>query len=187
MAGSQYDEILQEAARNGRITAVIQCLQNGAYVDCRNSDGRTPLMHAAQNGHTEIVKLLLEAGANISLEDKHGYTALRCTSPKDDIVSLLKNYEPVQKPDEVIFESRLTNRTLQEIFNFTRREKITLLRQGPYGPVEAMSSKKFSEMTEDEPMLREAFEEHRRRGGKTEESTLFPNRLLKPLPRQKNQ
>ena len=31
-------------------------------VDKMNSDGRTPLLYAAQHGHHEVVKLLLEFG-----------------------------------------------------------------------------------------------------------------------------
>ena len=34
-------------------------------------------MHAAENGHVEIVVLLLEQGAEVNRADKYGSTALR--------------------------------------------------------------------------------------------------------------
>ena len=39
-------------------------LENGAEVDAKNSGGETPIGSAAQYGHTEVAKLLIDYGAN---------------------------------------------------------------------------------------------------------------------------
>ena len=40
-------------------------IQNGVSVDCRNNRGWTPLVYASINGHSDIVKLLLQSGAAV--------------------------------------------------------------------------------------------------------------------------
>lgn len=49
-------------------------LNNGAAINDMGGahcDGVTPLIDAATNGHVDIVKLLVEEGANILLKDSH--------------------------------------------------------------------------------------------------------------------
>jgi ankyrin repeat protein len=50
-------------------------LDNGAEVDSRADDGRTPLMLAAGKGDNDLVSFLLKAGADPTLTDKSGATA----------------------------------------------------------------------------------------------------------------
>ena len=52
----------------------------------------TPLMHAAEKGHMNCVKYLLQNGAQLDLKDKWGRTALKLASKKkhDSIVKLLQ-------------------------------------------------------------------------------------------------
>ena len=38
-------------------------------------DGRSSLMLASQNGHHEVVKVLLSAGAKVDLQDKVSFTS----------------------------------------------------------------------------------------------------------------
>ena len=45
-------------------TVVALCIEKGAKVDMENNNGVTPLMAAARDGLTGIVKMLLEAGAD---------------------------------------------------------------------------------------------------------------------------
>jgi ankyrin repeat protein len=54
--------------------------------------GNTALQFAAMSGHTEIVELLLENGADKSLKDNRGMTALQQAEMKGDreIIELLK-------------------------------------------------------------------------------------------------
>ena len=55
---------------------------------------KTALMWASQGGHIDIVKLLIESGANMNIKDKYGETALIIAYKHDrqKIVDLLKNY-----------------------------------------------------------------------------------------------
>ena len=46
------------------------------YVDRRAKNGQTALFMAAAEGHTNIVKLLLTAGADINARDEAGSTPL---------------------------------------------------------------------------------------------------------------
>ncbi|HME58834.1 MAG TPA: ankyrin repeat domain-containing protein, partial [Terracidiphilus sp.] len=49
----------------------------------KTNKGDTALILAAGNGDLEIVKLLLEKGANIEAKDSDGYTALERAESKD--------------------------------------------------------------------------------------------------------
>ncbi len=81
-AVDQYlaDSRLMRAAGGGDISEARRLLKKGANVDANivkpDHDYMTPLMFAAQNGHTEICALLLENGANIEAVDDVGRTAL---------------------------------------------------------------------------------------------------------------
>lgn len=55
--------------------AVEALLERGTSPDTLNEDGRTPLMDAAGQGWTELVKALLAAKCNVALESKGGWTA----------------------------------------------------------------------------------------------------------------
>lgn len=47
-----------------------------SHIDCIDSLGRTPLMMAVQNGHSEVVGLLIDQGANVENGDRYLRTAL---------------------------------------------------------------------------------------------------------------
>jgi hypothetical protein len=66
---------LTYAAEAGDATAVTNLLDRGAYVDPDDTAG-TPLTHAAAKGRLEIVKLLVEHGANVRATNRHGLTPL---------------------------------------------------------------------------------------------------------------
>ncbi len=86
------NDLLLSAAKNGDIKQVHSLLNANAVVDTGDRDGTTPLMFAAHLGYTEIVRSLLDAGANINLKRKrYGLTALMLAASANslDIVKLL--------------------------------------------------------------------------------------------------
>jgi len=62
---------------------VAELLSQGARLDTRDDQGFTPLLVAAQRGHTEVCELLLEKGkANIEDTTPTGNTALNLAATK---------------------------------------------------------------------------------------------------------
>ncbi|RYP14268.1 hypothetical protein DL765_006497 [Monosporascus sp. GIB2] len=105
---------LQWAAKGGHEAVVQQLLETGADVHARDRDGRTALSYAAERGHeavvqlllrngqmsfrwavetgdVEVVKLLLNRGADVAIANKDGWTPLIAASSKGhiDMVRLL--------------------------------------------------------------------------------------------------
>ncbi|HOP30995.1 MAG TPA: ankyrin repeat domain-containing protein, partial [Spirochaetota bacterium] len=78
--GVDINEDLVRAASAGDTRKIVKLLKEGAVPDYRSHQssmhGRTPLITAALNGHTNAVKYLLEHGAGIDYQDLSGCTAL---------------------------------------------------------------------------------------------------------------
>jgi ankyrin repeat protein len=169
------DEKLLAACKAGAAVEVITLLTQGADVDSgTDTEKYLPLIWAANNGHMEVVKILLAHGA-----DRDGRAGGKNAAEwalmrgHTDIVKKLH-----ERPDQIVLQQSLGDRTLEEVFNFTSFERITLIRKSPEGAVEAVTRGPFSEVV-DQSRLRKAFEEHIRRGGKTDENRVFPNVLSK--------
>ena len=69
-AAPSLDEQVFRAIENADSAALAQLLAQGARVDAQNDHGYTPLMAAVGLGHTEMVKLLLDHGANPALRTR---------------------------------------------------------------------------------------------------------------------
>ncbi|MBV9874125.1 MAG: ankyrin repeat domain-containing protein [Verrucomicrobia bacterium] len=89
----ELDRALLVATLMEKKDAVKVLLDNGAEVDFRASDGRTPLILAAGKGNKGIVELLLKAGADASLTDQGGQTAQAVAAAKgfNDIAEALRH------------------------------------------------------------------------------------------------
>src|SRR5208282_4829942 len=77
----EVNRALLVAALTGHKDVVKVLLDNGAEVDTRADDGRTPLMLAAAKGDADLVAALLAVGAEPTLVDKSGATAAAVLRP----------------------------------------------------------------------------------------------------------
>lgn len=67
---------LHYAATNGHLQIMELLLDANAYIDAASPNGTTPLMMAAHYGSPAAVKLLLEAGADPTIRNQLGLTAI---------------------------------------------------------------------------------------------------------------
>jgi uncharacterized protein len=67
---------LISAAKRGDILKLRGALLACVDPNCEDSQGWTPLFHAAHHGNTEVVKLLIQAGADVNHGAQTGFTAL---------------------------------------------------------------------------------------------------------------
>lgn len=174
---------LCDAAAEGKQDLVTYYLQQGAQLDgrhCENGCRDTPLMKAVQAGQADMVAFLLHAGANAELRNSENKSAVEM-SPNLAITALLENGGK-EDIDRVVFFTKIGDRTREDVYDFTMLERVTLIRQSRFGAVDSTVIAGFSAIEDksDGSALRAAFNEHRRRGGKTDESVVFPfARLVK--------
>ena len=82
---------LLEAARAGDADEVRDLLERGAPVESRNPAGATPLVAAAYGNHLETARLLVDAGADVNVQDETQQSAyLIATSEVGDDPRLLE-------------------------------------------------------------------------------------------------
>ncbi|KAJ5666742.1 hypothetical protein N7462_011151 [Penicillium macrosclerotiorum] len=92
-----YKERFIIAAGQGDTDAVLLCLSKGVHVDERDHEhSKTALHWAAENGHKDILQLLLEWGSSISSQDQYGETALHyaAESGHTELVQALLKKDP---------------------------------------------------------------------------------------------
>lgn len=61
-------KLLAAAARNDT-TAIRQLLKEGVNIECRDNNGRTPLMVATYQNHLAAARLLMASGADVNAQD----------------------------------------------------------------------------------------------------------------------
>ncbi|TGO30374.1 hypothetical protein BPAE_0006g01150 [Botrytis paeoniae] len=89
------DSILCCAVIYGHKNIVKLLIDSGADIEMKSGkEEQTPLSRAASEGNLEIIELLLNHGANLRAEDKHGWTPLICAlkSQQPKAAQWLVNY-----------------------------------------------------------------------------------------------
>jgi ankyrin repeat protein len=91
---------LHYAATNGHLDVMNLLLDNYAYIDAESPNGTTPLMMAALYGTPAAVKLLLEAGADSTLKNQLGMTAIDFANKgeRHDSAELIAAFRRSQQP-----------------------------------------------------------------------------------------
>jgi hypothetical protein len=103
-AQNQSEEFLA-AARKGDAATVKAFLDKGVDVNTKTRYGATALSYACDKGHTEVVRLLLERGANPDVKDTfYGATPMGWAAPKGftEIVGLLIDKGSKERGDALI-------------------------------------------------------------------------------------
>lgn len=79
-------------AKKGLVDEVLLCLKSAVDIDTRDdprdrksAQGFTALMYACKLSHLEIVKLLVDEGADVNIQDVKGNTALHLAVQNDDL------------------------------------------------------------------------------------------------------
>jgi ankyrin repeat protein len=62
--------------KKGDVKVVNLFFEAGIDINCKNTDGATPLIVASEEGKNHIIKLLLSKGADVNAQDIGGWTAL---------------------------------------------------------------------------------------------------------------
>ncbi len=86
------DTRLLQAVENDDLSNVENLLQQGVDLNTRDASGLTPLMVASGRGNAELVKILLDAGADLfAVDTRAGASALHkaCQGGNVEVVRLL--------------------------------------------------------------------------------------------------
>lgn len=99
---------LHYAATGGHIAIIQLLLNKHAYVDAASPNGSTPLMMAARYGSAAAVKLLLEAGADPTLKNKLGLTAIDFanSNQRTEAAGVIAAFIRAERPKGVRFNNQ---------------------------------------------------------------------------------
>ena len=85
LSTEEREWFLYRVCREGDVFLVEALLASGCNMNCVHFTGYTPLMFATEEGHEEVVKKLILAGANIGMQTANGDTALHLAASGNNI------------------------------------------------------------------------------------------------------
>ena len=127
--------LLSHACHEGDECVVGTLLASSCDVNCVDSDGLTPLMHATVKDHEKIVKKLILAGANLEMQGANSDTALHLAATHDSIqcgillaeggASVRTKNNSAQTPLDLA--SAEFKEAIQEALSFTTRKALCII------------------------------------------------------------
>lgn len=169
---------LSYAVSGGHRAVAGILLAAGASLAARDKSGRTPLDEALRRKDPIMQQMLLRYAAGAGEKPQAAAKAPDSAPPESTAPAPAPVEAPAaagENPDIVVFTSTAGSRTLEDIFNFAALERTTLVSTN-HGPVESTLRESFARL-DGSPLLRAAFEEHRRRGGTARDVDVFGPRL----------
>lgn len=118
---------LLDAVKSGDKETVKKLIEDGADIDCKDSDGATPLLNAVNNKNLDIVSILLENGADVNCKNFDGKTPLDLAKD-NEIIAFLKEHGAKTKSelDEAKREQERKEREAEEQQRAARELQDTL-------------------------------------------------------------
>lgn len=95
-------ELMLAIQRNSDISEIEELVNMGASVDFQDSSGNTPIAYAIENNSYDVVKYLIENGANLYTIDIYDQSPLYIALKKGDkgiIALILENLEMIDDPN----------------------------------------------------------------------------------------
>jgi ankyrin repeat protein len=80
----KIDPILESIYQKD-LAALVKAIEQGVGLEQPDQGGRTPLSNAVIGGQSEVVKMLLRAGASFATSDKQGYTPLHHAAQRHSV------------------------------------------------------------------------------------------------------
>lgn len=190
--GDTGRNMLMYAASDGNIDLLKTLQEYKLDINAKDKEGRTALFWAAQGRpqrRYNAIQWLLDQGADPLIADIRGRQPRHIAMDEKDYpcIELLENGQGAAKtthPEEsrniVIFERKLVDRTIQEIFDFNQGECISLIRKGQHGSVEALHRQRLDEIAPTR--LKQAFDACVQKGGTPKAESLPVSQTIHKKP-----
>ena len=109
--GIDVKELIYSAAMSGDLETLQRVVQRGTPIDAIDKKGETALMRAANKNHMNIVRWLLDRGADVNRKDVYGeyplsYAAMGCHPEMYDFLYSLTD-KKLRKRAEKIKQNQL--------------------------------------------------------------------------------
>ncbi|MFN7113457.1 MAG: ankyrin repeat domain-containing protein [Alphaproteobacteria bacterium] len=187
---------LRITATTGRTETAELLLKHGADIKAKDETGWTPLHGAAYAGKMDMIAFLLEQGADIAARDNHMNTAADIASKQyPRIAEFLWQKMGINAPaaaplpedgwhltgeDEIAHVSNkpAVGYRITEMFNFNA-QIYTRIAENTRTQAESNSVKTFDDL-QGSPLLEQAYEAFRARGGRVDLYTLDKPKLPPP-------
>lgn len=186
--------LLNRAAWKGRDKFVKELIDRNARIDLNSNNGYTNLYYALRGDKPgAVTKMMIDAGANPYDTNPNGldafgiYKNFACSLAAKEALynTTLKpgekyNPEPPKPPEDtslsVIFNRSAGSHDIEEVYLFESKERITYYHKPGTKALECATREAFADITGHQA-LRQAFEEHQKRGGKMTEEDVFVSAL----------